>query len=167
LEEAAGRLAAGLQNRRGEVPESSLVGRAAAGSGWDSEELMSACMDKVDIMASLLACSPEGAAALLIDSPEALAIPEAHIARCLMTLRDLLPNTDVSDLVRRRPELLLEEDAMDRAREAVCIMAAKGLDPCQLAARRPLVLLRHGVWFSQGADECKWDDTGAMEHDAP
>ena len=56
---------------------------------------------------------------------------------------------------------------MDRAREAVCTMESKGFDPSDLVERRPLVLLRHDVWFSSSAAECQWDDSGAMEHDAP
>ena len=57
---------------------------------------------------------------------------------------------------------------MERAAEAVCTIASKGLNVSELVQKRPLVLLRHDVWFKESSETCSdWGESGAMEHDAP
>lgn len=49
--------------------------------------------------------------------------------------------------VRNLTDLLVEDDAMERAQEAVCAIQRKGFDPISLVDSQPHVLLMHEHYF--------------------
>jgi hypothetical protein len=68
--------------------------------------------------------------------------------------------------VQEKAELLLREDAMEKATEAVRVLIARELNPSQMVQAQPVILLYHHVWFSGDTDARDIDDEGAMLHDA-
>jgi len=163
----AERLAQRLGASPSKLPASCGVAAAVAECGPHHKAVTDACATRISALATVLACEPSEAVDMLLKHPELHAVRDGHIALCLMTLREILPGMDVSKLVRKKVDLLLEDDAMDRARAAVCTIQSKGFDPTLLVESQPLVLLRHDVWFTDSNTACEWDETGAFEHDAP
>jgi len=116
---------------------------AARESGWDSERVLDMLDQRVESLSSILACSRDDMLNTLLDHPFLIAVEESHLMRCLLTLRDLLPDADVSKLIRDRVELLWREDAMDKAAEAVRLLTANNLNPSELVQKQPILLLVH------------------------
>jgi len=196
----AARVVSSITARPHSVPSDSAIAALASEMGWEGEAVAAACVARISTLASVLACTPAEAADILVKHPEIHAVRDGHIAACLMTLREILPGVDATNLVRhvlhsvrwragiakscptrfktvetrnsrrqvcRKVDLVLQEDAMERARAAVCTIQRKGFNPSELVDARPLVLLRHDVWFAESEESCSWDETGAFEHDAP
>uniref|UniRef100_A0A7S0N9T1 Uncharacterized protein n=1 Tax=Pyramimonas obovata TaxID=1411642 RepID=A0A7S0N9T1_9CHLO len=84
---------------------------------------------RITAVSSLLLCDAEAAAQLLLGHAGLAAATDAHLMERLLTLQQLLPGADIARLVRGNVELLLREDAMERARQAVEVLTANGLDP--------------------------------------
>lgn len=163
----AARVVSSITARPHSVPSDSAIAALASEMGWEGEAVAAACVARISTLASVLACTPAEAADILVKHPEIHAVRDGHIAACLMTLREILPGVDATNLVCRKVDLVLQEDAMERARAAVCTIQRKGFNPSELVDARPLVLLRHDVWFAESEESCSWDETGAFEHDAP
>eukprot|EP00976_Prorocentrum_cordatum_P071925 1180513-Prorocentrum_minimum.AAC.3 len=115
----------------------------------------------------ILACTRDDVVEVMLGSPALVSIDEDHAVNCMLTLRNLLPEADVSKVILQKPELLLREDAMDKSREAVMVLTENGHNPSKMVQDQPFLLLYHHIWFSgqKNAGEFGADDLGAMLHD--
>jgi len=143
----AERVAQSLRARPNRLPEGSAVAATVAECGLEDEAVTAACAARISTLATVLACRPSEVADMLVKQPKMHAVRDRHVARCLMTLQEILPGVDASKLVRNLTDLLVEDDAMERAQEAVCAIQRKGFDPISLVDSQPHVLLMHEHYF--------------------
>jgi len=143
----AERVAQSLRARPNRLPEGSAVAATVAECGLEDEAVTAACAARISTLATVLACRPSEVADMLVKQPKMHAVRDRHVARCLMTLQEILPGMDASKLVRNLTDLLVEDDAMERAQEAVCAIQRKGFDPISLVDSQPHVLLMHEHYF--------------------
>mmetsp|Transcript_12719 Transcript_12719/g.21575 ORF Transcript_12719/g.21575 Transcript_12719/m.21575 type:complete len:260 (+) Transcript_12719:150-929(+) len=139
---------------------------ASRDAGWESPSVLALLEGRIDSLSRILVCTREDVVSIMLGSPALVAVDDAHVVQVLMKLRALLPEADVSKLVQEKAELLLREDAMEKATEAVRVLTARELNPSQMVQAQPVILLYHHVWFSGDTDAGDIDDEGAMLHDA-
>eukprot|EP00242_Pyramimonas_sp_CCMP2087_P004920 CAMPEP_0198215500 /NCGR_PEP_ID=MMETSP1445-20131203/50295_1 /TAXON_ID=36898 /ORGANISM="Pyramimonas sp., Strain CCMP2087" /LENGTH=146 /DNA_ID=CAMNT_0043891253 /DNA_START=442 /DNA_END=879 /DNA_ORIENTATION=- len=101
------------------VPPESALARAAERHGWGSEQVVDVLETRIAAVSSLLVCSLEEAVSLLLQSARLAGVSDDVLIGRLLTLQHLLPEADITRLVRGNLELLLREDAMERAKQSV------------------------------------------------